>query len=80
MLFRSAFFAPRESVEIANSIGRISTETICPYPPGIPTLLPGEIITEESVCYLQQILAVGGIITGCSDPNLEMIKVIRSSS
>ena len=74
---REAFFAHRETVAIANSIGRISAETICPYPPGIPTLLPGEIITEESLCYLQQILAAGGIITGCSDSTLEMIKVIR---
>lgn len=76
---REAFFANTETVRIENSIGRISAETICPYPPGIPILLPGEIITGESLHCLQQILAAGGTITGCSDPSLNTFKVILSS-
>jgi arginine/lysine/ornithine decarboxylase len=76
---REAFFAPTETVAIENSIGRISAETICPYPPGIPVLLLGEIITGESLRYLQQILAAGGTIAGCSDTTLKAVKVILSS-
>ena len=56
---------------------RISGELICPYPPGIPILMPGEIITLDAIAYLQEVLSFGGIITGCSDDTLETVKVIR---
>ncbi|XQQ05232.1 MAG: hypothetical protein EDM05_64520 [Leptolyngbya sp. IPPAS B-1204] len=53
---------------------------ICPYPPGIPVLLPGELITAEAVAYLRQILASGGILSGCADPTLDTLRVIRQTS
>jgi arginine/lysine/ornithine decarboxylase len=56
---------------------RICGELICPYPPGIPILMPGEVITTEAIDYLQTVLTVGGTITGCSDPNLKTIQVIK---
>ena len=37
------------SIPIESSIGRISVETICVYPPGIPLLVKGETITMEHV-------------------------------
>jgi arginine decarboxylase len=64
------------SVSIDEAIGKISAESICPYPPGIPVLIPGEIITPAALDYLRSILALGGEIVGCSDPGLEMIKVV----
>ncbi len=73
---RQAFFAPKESILLAESINRICGELICPYPPGIPVLMPGEIITLEAINYLQQVLDSGGIITGCSDRNFQKILVI----
>ena len=50
---------------------------ICPYIPGIPILMPGEIITQDAINYLQEVLSFRGIITGCSDDTLETVKVIR---
>ncbi len=50
---------------------------ICPYLPGIPILMPGEIITQDAIDYLQEVLSSGGVITGCSDNTLETIKVIQ---
>jgi len=41
-----------EKVKLKDSIGRISVEMICPYPPGIPLLIPGEILDEERVDWL----------------------------
>ncbi len=73
---REAFFAATEIVDKVKAIGRISAELICPYPPGIPVLMPGEVITEEAIAYLKQVLALGGNITGCSDPTLLTFKVI----
>jgi len=74
---RDAFFAESEAVAIAQSIGRISTETLCPYPPGIPVLLPGERITAEAVQILQQVHEAGGVITGSVDSSLECLQVVR---
>jgi arginine decarboxylase len=64
-------------VPIDAAIGKISSESICPYPPGIPILIAGEIITFEAVNYLRQILDVGGELVGCDDPNLNTIRVIN---
>jgi arginine decarboxylase len=57
-------------------IGKIGAESICPYPPGIPVLIPGEIITAEAIDYLQQILNLGGELAGCSDPTLETMRIV----
>lgn len=75
---REAFFAERETLPLKQAYGRICAETICPYPPGIPILLPGEIITQQAGEYLQQIQSLGGFITGCSDTNLQDVQVLKT--
>ncbi len=74
---REAFFAEAQTVAIAESINQVSAELICPYPPGIPLLLPGERITAGAIEYLQQVKRSGGFISGCADPELQTIQVIR---
>ena len=74
---REAFFSPTETVAADKAVDRPSAELICPYPPGIPVLMPGEIITQTAIEYLQQIQAAGGKITGCNDPNLKTFKIVR---
>ncbi|HEY9860488.1 MAG TPA: aminotransferase class I/II-fold pyridoxal phosphate-dependent enzyme [Candidatus Obscuribacterales bacterium] len=74
---RDAWFAPTETVAIAQAINRVSAELVCPYPPGIPALLPGEAIAPEAISYLQQVFAAGGFITGCADASLATLKVVR---
>ncbi|OBQ42193.1 MAG: arginine decarboxylase, partial [Aphanizomenon flos-aquae WA102] len=39
---REAFFANSEAIPLAETEERICAEIICPYPPGIPVLMPGE--------------------------------------
>ncbi|ACB53765.1 lysine decarboxylase [Crocosphaera subtropica ATCC 51142] len=73
---RDAFFSPKKSVKIEQSIGKISGELICPYPPGIPVLMPGEMITSEAITYLRQIQQLGGMISGCTDTTLKKINVV----
>ncbi|URD49349.1 aminotransferase class I/II-fold pyridoxal phosphate-dependent enzyme [Chroococcidiopsis sp. CCNUC1] len=74
---REAFFAPTETLPFHQTRDRISAELICPYPPGIPILMPGEIITSEALEYLQQIQASDGYITGCTEPSLAQLKVVK---
>lgn len=74
---RQAFFAHKLSIPFAQAAGHICAETICPYPPGIPALLPGEPISTEAIAHLQALLSAGGCLTGCSDPSLKTILVIK---
>ncbi|HEY9893173.1 MAG TPA: aminotransferase class I/II-fold pyridoxal phosphate-dependent enzyme [Candidatus Sericytochromatia bacterium] len=73
---REAFFAPTETIPIDETLDRICAELVCPYPPGIPTLMPGEMINPAALEYLQQVLRLGGSITGCSDSSLKTLKVV----
>jgi arginine decarboxylase len=75
---REAFFAPTETLPIEQTSDRISAELVCPYPPGIPVLMPGEVITPEAIDYLQQIQAKGGLISGCADPSIRTLKVVKA--
>jgi arginine/lysine/ornithine decarboxylase len=77
---RQAFFASAKLVSTESAIDQISAESICPYPPGIPILLPGERITKDAVVLLKSVLQSGGFISGCSDPTLNTLKVLRLDS
>ncbi|GLT80295.1 hypothetical protein SLA2020_517430 [Shorea laevis] len=72
---REAFFAHKRKVAIGESLGRICGELICPYPPGIPVMIPGEIITEKALDYLLLVRSKGAMVSGASDPLLSSIVV-----
>ena len=74
---REAFFANSEVLPVAQTQDRICAEIICPYPPGIPVLMPGEIITKSALEYLQEIQNMGGFISGCADETLQTLKVVK---
>lgn len=75
---RAAFFAKSETLPIEQTPNRISAELVCPYPPGIPVLFPGEVVTEGAIAYLQQVIAAGGVVTGCADSYLRTLNVIEA--
>ncbi len=77
---REAFFAPTETLPVEQTLDRMSAEWVCPYPPGIPALMPGEMINPAAIEYLQQVLILGGTLTGCSDPSLKTLKVVSDQS
>ena len=74
---RQAYFSATETIPIDRASDRLCGELICPYPPGIPLLMPGEVITAEAIDYLKQVLAAGGTITGCNDPTLKTIQALK---
>ena len=45
--------------DLTASIGEIAAENIVPYPPGVPILLKGEMITKEHVDYIRDIYQYG---------------------
>ena len=52
MSLREAFYSAKETIPKTHAIGRISAEVIAECPPGIAILLPGELITEAHMPYL----------------------------
>ncbi|MDD7793992.1 aminotransferase class I/II-fold pyridoxal phosphate-dependent enzyme [Clostridium sp. 'White wine YQ'] len=73
---RVAFNANKKSLLMENSIGEISGEFLMAYPPGIPVLCPGEIITPEIVNYVKDLKRAGLYVQGTEDPNVEYINVL----
>ena len=74
---REAFFAPYEVVTADKAVGRVSAELICPYPPGVPVLSPGERITQGAMSALLDARDSGVRIAFVSDPTLETFKVLK---
>ena len=55
-------------VSASDAVGRISSEMIVPYPPGVPLLVAGELISEEAVEAMHQLLDSGCRMVGMTDP------------
>jgi lysine decarboxylase len=75
---RDAFLGVSEAVPVDQAVGRISCEAIAGYPPGIPTLLPGEPVTAEVIEYLRELTAAGARLHGAADPTFATVRVLAS--
>jgi lysine decarboxylase len=73
---RAAFFAEHELVTAEHALGRASAELIAPYPPGIPVIAPGEVITSGVISSLRAARAAGLRIAYASDPSLTSFRVV----
>ncbi|QKE85470.1 aminotransferase class V-fold PLP-dependent enzyme [Arthrobacter sp. NEB 688] len=73
---REAFFAPRESVPVEAAVGRVCAELVAPYPPGVPVLAPGELVTAEALDALRTARAAGSRIAYAADPTLTTLDVV----
>ncbi len=51
-------------------------ELIAPYPPGVPVLAPGEIVSDGALEALRGALADGGRIAYAADSTLATIQVV----
>ena len=73
---REAFFSDYEVVNAVDAVGRVSAEMICPYPPGVPVLSPGERITQAALSALFEARDMGVRIAFVADPTLQTLKVL----
>ena len=73
---QDAFYAEKESLPIAKTCGRICSEFVMCYPPGIPILAPGEQITEEILTYIRYAKKKGCQITGPEDMSIQYLNVM----
>lgn len=73
---QEAFYAPSYSLPLAKSGGKISAEFVMAYPPGIPILAPGELITDEILEYIRFAKQKGCKMIGTKDMAMEHIFVL----
>ena len=76
---REALTKLTRKIPFKRSVGKVCAEIVCPYPPGIPVLCPGEVITQEIYGYLMNVLDSGARINGQSDGRLQTIKVLEDA-
>lgn len=74
---RDAFNSEKVVLSLKDSEGRVSGEFLMAYPPGIPVLCPGEIITEEIINYIQKLKDTGLYVQGTEDLEVNFIKVVK---
>ena len=74
---QEAFYAEKESLPLAQTEGRICSEFVMCYPPGIPILAPGELITKDILAYIYYAKDKGCSMTGPEDPALNRLNVLK---
>ena len=75
MTLTQAFYAEQEEIALEMAEGRVAADFVNLYPPGIPLVVPGEILERDFInrikeCQRQE-LTVQGILSG------EKIRVVR---
>ena len=74
---QNAFYAEKESLPLMETKGRICSEFVMCYPPGIPILAPGEEITPEILEYIVYARDKGCSMTGPEAPGIERLNVLK---
>lgn len=74
---REAVMSPHRHLCLGQSIGRIAAECVCPYPPGVPLLFPGQAITSSVVDLVSEFMEAGvrlhGIRSDSGEPLLAVV-------
>lgn len=74
---QEAFYAEKESLPIAETAGRVCSEFVMCYPPGIPILAPGERVTEDILTYIRYAKKKGCSMTGPEDMDIRYLNVVK---
>ncbi|SEH52400.1 Arginine/lysine/ornithine decarboxylase [Mycolicibacterium rutilum] len=73
---RDAFFGRVEQVPTTEASGRVCAEQITPYPPGIPAVVPGEVLDDAVLEYLRSGIKAGMNVPDAADTTMETIRVV----
>lgn len=71
-----AFYAPKDRLPLEDTVGRVCSEFVMCYPPGIPILTPGERITQDIIAYILYAKEKGCSMTGPEDPDITCLNVL----
>lgn len=73
---QDAFYGNKAQLPLEASVGHICTEFVMCYPPGIPILAPGELITEDIINYIKYAKEKGCSMTGTEDIEINKLNVL----
>jgi lysine decarboxylase len=73
---RDAALAEQTVIDLNRATGRTCAEMVMFYPPGIPLLMPGEVVSQETLDVCRRLLAAGAN-PYASDPSFETIRVVK---
>ena len=74
---RKAFYSEKVSLPLKEAEGKICTEFVMCYPPGIPILAPGELITKDVIEYIVYAKAKGCSMQGTEDFEVNNLNVLK---
>ena len=74
---QKAFYSEKVSLPIMETVGKVCGEFVMCYPPGIPILAPGEMITKEIAEYIVYAKEKGCSMQGTEDPEVNNINVLK---
>ena len=74
---REAYFAHARVMPIEQAVGHVVAENVIPYPPGIPLLVPGEMMEQKHFDYLQYIMSKGSSVVGTEDKTIKTLRVVE---
>jgi len=73
---RDAFYSPKKLIPLEQCAGEISGEMIMVYPPGIPLVSMGEVITPEIIEYVKLLKQEKCTLQGTTDPCVDFVMVL----
>ena len=73
---RAAAVAGSRPVRWQDAVGEVSAESVIPYPPGVPIILPGEIVSSDVVAFVQSLVAQGAGVVGLADRTCQTLRVV----
>lgn len=73
---RKAFYSEKVSLPLEETAGKVCSEFVMCYPPGIPILAPGELITDEIIRYIKYAKEKGCQMTGTEDIGVDRLNVL----
>ena len=74
---QEAFYAEKVKLPIDETVGRICAESVMCYPPGIPILAPGEMITREILDYIRAAKEKGCSMQGPESEDISELCVLK---
>ena len=74
MRIYDAMTADNEKIVFRNSTGKTAADYIYAYPPDIPIVVPGEVITEEIIKKVEKMIEQGITIIGVDNGEFSCVK------
>jgi len=69
-----AVLCEKEEVKLSGAEGRVSASYVYAYPPGVPLLVPGEVIEPQVTDFIKKLCQAGAAVRGIHDGRIKIIK------